>query len=203
MCIAVPILPILSEARPILKNMIGTTRCALVQKTVPVLEIRHGTHSRDPLSITIKDQVMKDPMMEFSNETDDITQSRLNLQQSIHFISRADSSYRPRPLLKVDYCAPHASSRQIFARPLLLIDMSNALEMKSLEVPISPCSRDAVPWTTLCSGHLSRDITFCYPLLLEEVMSGTSRWQAYPIAPLGTLDPVLRDSKLVHSTLNT
>lgn len=52
-------------------------------------------------------------------------------------IPRADPSNGPLSPLKVDRHASHALSRQILCRPLLLIHMSDALEMKFHEVSVS------------------------------------------------------------------
>lgn len=59
-------------------------------------------------------------------------------------------------LIEIDLCTSHW---QIFARHILLIICSTALEMMSLEVFMPPCSRYAVLWSRICLPHFSRILT--------------------------------------------
>lgn len=53
-----PIVPTL-KVRLTLKDVTSTTRCDLVEKTVPSPKIRYRTHTRDPRSITIRDSMIE------------------------------------------------------------------------------------------------------------------------------------------------
>lgn len=108
-------------------------------------------------------------MIKMPDQAYDIIQSRLDL--GIFFAYRLDpSSGFLRPLSfswKVNYHISPAPSREIFAQPLSSTYMSGTLEMKFLEVYVSPYSRNAVPWITLCPAHISCDLTPCSFLILR------------------------------------
>lgn len=173
MCKAVPtrwhLMPTLCEVRSILKDGIGTTRHNPVQRIVPPQksDLRRGgvggggvPHSRGPRSMTIKNSMFE------------VLEDRWHHSTCTQYSKKASTLRRPDPSSGSLDSTSFLSWRSIvmplmlswggFARTLLLINTSDALEMKALKCLHPYYSQYAVPWSTLPQAH---PLSWCNILL--------------------------------------